>query len=312
VSATVLEVRGARVRFGRVEALRGLDLELRSGEWVALLGPNGAGKSTLMRAVAGLVALDEGAIETAASGDVSGGALSRGLQGCRRPGFVPQEIALYDDLTTAENLDVFGRMVGLRRAALRERTSWALSWTGLEERRDSRVETLSGGMRRRLNIACGVLHSPALVLLDEPTVGVDPRGRDRIRAMLAGLRDQGTTLLQSTHQFAEVESVCDRVVIIDAGRVVAEGTPTELSERVHGGPRAFRMQLDRSVDPSVAHDGCRVDGAAIVGHLHDVERELTALMSRVGASGARVRDLHLESPGLEAVFAALTGRELRE
>lgn len=300
---TALRVRDAQKRFGSTVALDRLSLEVAGGEWVALLGPNGAGKTTLMRSISGLTRLDGGSIEV----------LGTPIDGPGRGellGVVPQEIALYDEMTATENLEVFGRMYALRGAALRERIGWALSWTGLERRRDDRVGGFSGGMKRRLNIAAGVLHDPRLVLLDEPTVGVDPQGRDRIREMLQGLRSAGTALVQSTHQFSEIESVCDRVVIVDHGRVIATGTTEELVARVADQERPFALRLDRPVD--LGDPRIELRGDQLHGRMRDVATELPALLARVAQAGATVRDLRVEAPGIEAVFTRLTGRELRE
>jgi ABC-2 type transport system ATP-binding protein len=226
----VLEIRDAWKSYGDVPALAGAALELRQGELLGLLGPNGAGKTTLVRAVAGRVRLDRGRVELAGGRD--------------RLGVVPQEIAVYPLLTAAENLRAFGSLHGLLGKDLDERVRWALDWTGLGERPGEPVKQFSGGMRRRLNIACGVLHRPAVVLLDEPTVGVDPQSRERIYQMLDGLRSEGASLLLTTHYLEEVEARCDRVVIIDHGKSVAAGTPAELVERVLGPARPDAGNLE--------------------------------------------------------------------
>lgn len=298
---------GARKAYGPVRALDGLDLTVAAGEWVALLGPNGAGKTTLMGAVAGLVELDGGRLtmlgETVAS---------RGESEARhRLGYVPQEIALYPSLTARENLDVFGRLHGLGGRELSERIRWALGWTRLEERSGGLVGTFSGGMTRRLNIACGVLHRPRLVLLDEPTVGVDPQGRRRIWEMLDALRQTGVALLQSTHQIDEIESICDRVVIVDHGRRIADGTVDELLAESHK-VRTVRLTLDREAVGLELANGFRVEGSEIHGTIHDVGGELRELLGRLDRAGCIVRDLRVTAPGLEEVFTHLTGRELRE
>jgi len=308
---TSLEVEGAIKSYGATRALDGLGLRLEEGEWVALLGPNGAGKTTLLGAVAGLVALDDGTVE------VLGERLDP-----RRPrahealGLVPQELALYGALTARENLAAFGRLHGVRGRELRRRIGWALGWTRLADRADEPVERFSGGMKRRLNVACGVLHRPRVVLLDEPTVGVDPQSRHRIREMLEELRRAGSTLLQSTHQLGEIESICDRVLIVDHGRILADGTVEELVERTLGSDRSVRVVLDRpaadlATDLALGN-GFRVSGAEVTGTVHDVAGELEALLGAVRAAGLRLRDLRVTAPGLEEVFTHLTGRELRE
>jgi ABC-2 type transport system ATP-binding protein len=292
----VLEVHGARKRFDDVTALAGIDLSIDRRAWVGLLGPNGAGKTTLVRAIAGRVRLDSGSIALA----------GRGL------GLAPQENALYPFMTARENLDVFGRLHGLHGPALRERVDWALAWTGLAERADDRTEGYSGGMKRRLNLACAVLHRPDLVLLDEPTTGVDPQSRERIFGMLAELRRDGTSLLHTTHQLGEAEDVCDRIVIIDRGRIVAQGTPDELVARTLGRAREVVITLDRAPDGRPLPDGVAAAGRTLRAGLADLAVELPALLGRLHAAGYGVDDVRVVRADLQAVFLHLTGRELRE
>jgi len=288
----VLTVSGAEKRFGGTLALAGVDLTLREGEWLALLGPNGAGKTTLVRAVAGRVRLDGGAI-TLRGHRLDGGAATEEARS--RLGLVPQENALYPLLTAEENLRSFGRLAGLAGRDLRERVAWALDWTGLADRAREPVKRYSGGMKRRLNLACGVLHRPPVLLLDEPTVGVDPQSRERIREMLAELHADGASILLTTHQLDEAQQVAERIVIIDHGAVIASGTFEELlAETV--GPR--RRVIVRTAGGEV------IDRAVA-----DVARELPALLA---AAGGEIEDLRVEAPSLQAVFLHLTGRELRE
>lgn len=313
----VLQVAGARKRFGAkgpgggVLALDGVDLALRQGEWVGLLGPNGAGKTTLVRAIAGRVRLDEGRI-TLLGRDLGANGSDQGDQGRARLGIVPQEIALYGLLTPVENLRTFGALYGLRGGDLRERIEWAMAWTGLEDRAHARVATFSGGMKRRLNIACAVLHRPEVVLLDEPTVGVDPQSRERIWEMLAGLRAAGASLMLTTHQLDEAQRVCDRIIIIDHGRVIADGRLDELVARTVGPGRRVRLTLDREADAAMLGAERDGDGRTLVWRVSDVAAELAAALDRVRAVGYAVEDVHVEAPSLHAVFIHLTGRELRE
>ena len=297
-SAPILELRSARKRFGDVVALAGVDLTLRPGEWVGLLGPNGAGKTTLVRAIAGRIRLDEGTVTMAGTP--------------RRLGLVPQDVALYPFMTARENLEVFGRLYGLESATLRDRADWALGWTGLRERAADRVSGFSGGMKRRLNLACAVLHRPALVLLDEPTTGVDPQSRERIFAMLAELRRDGASLLHTTHQIGEAEGVCDRIVVIDRGHLVAEGTPDELVERTLGRARDVVLTLDRVPDACGLPEGVARDGRTLRAAIDDLATELPRLLGHLHAAGYRVDDVRVVRPDLQAVFLHLTGRELRE
>ncbi len=300
-----LAVYSAEKRFGDIVALAGVSLALEEGELLALLGPNGAGKTTLVRAISGRVRLDAGRVELAGRPAHEPGA--RDILGV-----VPQEVALYDMLTPRENLALFGRLQGLGGRALEESVGWALRWTGLESRARHLVKTFSGGMKRRLNIAAGVLHRPQVVLLDEPTVGVDPQSRERIYEMLDELRRQGTSLLLTTHQLDEAESRCDRIVILDHGKVVGEGTLPELVSRLFGGRRTVTLTLDRVPTSPLPGLEFKPGGRSGTALLADAVEELPALLARVRACGLEVEDLALHRPGLGEVFLALTGRELRE
>jgi ABC-2 type transport system ATP-binding protein len=302
---TLLRIEGARKRFGETKALDGLSLELGAGELLGLLGPNGAGKTTLVRSISGRVALDEGVL-TLFGTRIAGSGRRDGL------GVVPQEVAVYPLLTARENLEVFGRLQGLAGAALNERVHWALEWTGLGDRAGEPVKVFSGGMKRRLNIACGVLPNPRVVLLDEPTVGVDPQSRERIYDMLESLRRGGTALLLTTHQLEEAEARCTRLVIVDHGRLIAEGTPAGIVRATLGAGREVLVTLDRA--PAKPIDGLVADGdaARLRGALDDGDTALEALLQRIAAAGGHVVDLAIHRPSLQSVFLQLTGRELRE
>ena len=231
--------------------------------------------------------------------------------GRQKLGFVPQEMALYPDLTAKENLQAFGRFHGLRSGELREAVDRALAWTGLSDRAGDLTKDFSGGMKRRVNIACGVLHRPRVLLLDEPTVGVDPQSRERIFEMLDELQRHGTSILLTTHQLDEAEELCDRIVIIDHGRMIAEGTLAELIQGTVGFNRRVTLEMAGSV-PEL--DGLRRsdDGRGLVAEVADVALELPELLSRVREAGGQVSDLEVKAPSLHAVFIHLTGRELRE
>ena len=288
---TVLQVIDAKKRFGATTALDGASFDLRHGELLALLGPNGAGKTTLIRAVAGRVRLDGGRVRLF-DRDIAAGHTPPEL------GIVPQEIALYGLLTARENLEIFGRLQGLAGAALKESVDWALERTALADRQNDRVKSFSGGMKRRLNIACGIVHQPRVVLLDEPTVGVDPQSRDRIYETLAELAGSGVSMLLTTHHLEEAEARCARTVIIDHGRVIAAGTLPELVDRTVGKDRLVTLRLS--------------DGQVETARLRDVAADLPPLLERVRASGRLVDDVEVRGPSLQSVFIHLTGRELRE
>ena len=311
---SVLSVVDARKTFGAVKALEGASLELREGELLALLGPNGAGKTTLIRAIAGRVRLDSGEIRV----------FDRPVTEGQTPpqlGIVPQEIALYPLMTARENLQVFGRLQGLSVGDLARQVDWALESTGLKDRADEPIRQFSGGMRRRLNIACGVLHKPRIVLLDEPTVGVDPQSRDRIYDVLAELTARGVSLLLTTHHLEEAEARCSRTVIIDHGRVIAAGTLGELVDKTVGRYRLVTLRLDAAAGHAAAAEiirGARTiesdpgDPRVLRARMRDVAIELPPLLERVRQVGRSVDDVEVKGPSLQSVFIHLTGRELRE
>jgi len=302
----VLTVTGARKKFGAVVALDGATLALREGELLALLGPNGAGKTTLIRAISGRVLLDGGEIRL----------FGTPLTTRRTPpelGIVPQELAVYPLLTARENLEAFGRLQGLSSSEVGERVKWALTATALEDRANEPVKGFSGGMKRRLNIACGVLHRPRVVLLDEPTVGVDPQSRERIYDMLTDLTKAGVSLLLTTHHLEEAEARCSRTVIIDHGKVIAAGTLPELVDQTVGRHRILTLRVDAPV--AAVPPGVEVatdDARTLRARVTNVARDLPALLGALSAQGREVEDVEVRGPSLQSVFIHLTGRELRE
>jgi ABC-2 type transport system ATP-binding protein len=302
----VLAVTGARKKFANVVALDGATLSLREGELLALLGPNGAGKTTLIRAISGRVQLDAGEILL----------FGKPLKGAKTPpelGIVPQELAIYPSLTARENLEAFGRLQGLSSGDVAAQVKWALATTALEDRADEPVKGFSGGMKRRLNIACGVLHRPRVVLLDEPTVGVDPQSRERIYDMLTELTKAGVSLLLTTHHLEEAEARCTRTVIIDHGKVIAAGTMSELVDQTVGRHRIVTLRVDApiaGVPPGVSVSA--EDPRVLRARVTNVARELPPLLTAISAQGREVEDVEVRGPSLQSVFIHLTGRELRE
>jgi ABC-2 type transport system ATP-binding protein len=295
-------------RFGAVQALAGASFSLGRGELLGLLGPNGAGKTTLIRAIAGRLPLDGGGIS------LYGEPVRRGRS---RPevGVVPQELGIYPLLTARENLEIFGRLYGVSPRALAGRVDWALAWSGLADRASEPTRRFSGGMRRRLNIACSLVHEPSVVLLDEPTVGVDPQSRERIYEMLAALRSAGVSILLTTHHLEEAELRCDRIVIIDQGRTVASGTVAELLQASGGGGRTLRLSLAQPLAEGAAlPENAFVDDdrRTLTAHVDQVGRDVPALLAALTAAGADVSDMALAGASLQDAFIALTGRELRE
>jgi ABC-2 type transport system ATP-binding protein len=304
----VLTITGAHKSFGTVVALAGATFELHEGELLALLGPNGAGKTTLIRAITGRVRLDGGEVRV----------FDRLVQGGQTPseiGIVPQEVAVYPLMTARENLQAFGSLHGLAGLSLTQQVDWALRRTGLTDRAAEPIRQFSGGMRRRLNIACGILHRPRIVLLDEPTVGVDPQSRDHIYDVLGELRADGISLLLTTHHLEEAEARCSRTVIIDHGKVIASGTLPELVDRTVGRHRLVTLRTDAPVAGGTLPTAVETDAAdprVLRARLSDVALELPPLLARLHAAGRAVEDVDVRGPSLQAVFIHLTGRELRE
>jgi ABC-2 type transport system ATP-binding protein len=303
-----LAVTDARKRYGAIEALAGAGFEVRPRELVGLLGPNGAGKTTLIKAIAGRLALDAGAIHL----------FGRGVrQQDPRPelGVVPQELAIYPLLSARENLEIFGALYGVTGQTLRDRVDWALRWSDLRDRANEPTKRFSGGMKRRLNIACSLLHQPVLVLLDEPTVGVDPQSRERIYEMLAELQNSGVSMVLTTHQLEEAERRCQRVVIIDRGRTVASGTVAELVQQALGSGRTLRVTLGRPLDAGVALpadvmlDDSRREARV---PLRAVGPDVASILALLDRAGAHVEDLAITGATLQDVFIKLTGRDLRD
>lgn len=298
-------VESVNKRFGDNHALRGMSFHVNIGERLALLGPNGAGKTTLIRTLCGRTRPDSGRI-------LLFGKSIREPNVLQELGVVPQELAIYLDLTTRQNLECFGKLHALRGKQLKERVNWALEWIGLADRADELVKNFSGGMKRRVNIACGVLHKPRILLLDEPTVGVDPQSRQRIFDMLDELHSIGTSIVLTTHHLDEAESRCDRIVIVDHGLVVADGTLEELMDQTVGSKRQVFLEIEGVL--VVSPPGLRWDSKhnRFVITVENIAEELPSVLTRIQRSGGIVKDLVVHQPNLHDVFLHLTGKELRE
>jgi ABC-2 type transport system ATP-binding protein len=303
-----LEVTGAVKRFGTVTALDGVTFSVRRGELLGLLGPNGAGKTTMIKAIAGRVGLDAGTVR------VFGREMAR-KDDRTAIGVVPQELAIYKLLTARENLEVFGTLYGVPAAKVRDRVAWALAWAGLEDRADESIKSFSGGMQRRLNIACGLLHDPKLVLLDEPTAGVDPQSRERIYEMLDALAREGVSVVLTTHHLEEAESRCERILIIDHGKIVASGTVAELIGQSRAGARLLTIRLAQPLSAAATlpegwstDEDSRLVRAAVV----NVGRDVPERVRQLTTMGLSIDDMTMAGASLQDVFIALTGRELRE
>jgi ABC-2 type transport system ATP-binding protein len=309
-----LSVQGLQKRFGERVAVDGISFAIKPGEIYGLLGPNGAGKTTSISMIAGILARDAGEVE------INGLDIDAGPPARAQIGIVPQAITLYLDLTARENLYFWGRMYDLGGDGLRHAVEQALQAVGLTKRAEDVVSTYSGGMQRRLNLACGILHQPKLLILDEPTVGVDPQSRSAIFELVERLRDEGTAILYTTHYMEEAERLCARIGIIDTGKLIAEGTRAALVADLG---REVRVEiglehnegLERSVSAVTGLEG--VHSATVVAErLHVFADEgahrLPTLLTALLNAGLVVASVEVVEPSLEDVFLRLTGRMLRD
>src|ERR1017187_5347114 len=284
VAVLPLEVDSLVKHFGRVVGVNGISLNLRNGECLGLLGPNGAGKSTLIRAIVGRVIPDAGRIEV--FGAAAGSAAARAALG-----WVPQDLALYPRLSATENLRAFGSYYGLTGRKLDEAVAWCLDWAALQDRAGELTRNLSGGMKRRLNMAAGLIHQPRLVLMDEPTVGVDPQSRNRIFEMIGKLRGEGMSLIYTTHYMEEAERLCDRIAIVDHGKVIALGTSDALVRNSFGSRNQVIARFDGPPADLAAwvarHAGRLTDSTAEFTIEHPTQ--IAVLLESASAAAARTR-----------------------
>jgi ABC-2 type transport system ATP-binding protein len=325
----LLVAEGLRRSFGTRVAVDGIGFHIDPGETYGLLGPNGSGKTTTISMIAGILRPDAGTVT------VAGRALTTAASEVKAAiGLVPQDVALYDDLSAVENLRFFGRLQGLSGRTLANRIDAVLDVVGLAERGRDRIEEYSGGMKRRANIAAGLLHQPRLLILDEPTVGVDPQSRNQILESIETLGGEGLAVLYTTHYMEEAERLCQRIGILDQGRLIAEGTRRELVASIGehdvigivlgpdgldsldaaagagggGGRRAFVQQC-RAL-PGVAD--LRIADGRVEVAVDRADRVLPGVIGAASASGVPVTAVTVTEPNLEAVFLRLTGRALRD
>jgi len=308
-----IEVLNLHKSFGDAKAVRGVDFTVQQGEIYSLLGPNGAGKTTTILMLSCLLRPDEG------DARVMGHSIKSEQMGVKSAlGVVPQEIALYEDLSARENLTFWGKMYGLRGGKLKARVDEVLDVIGLQERAKERVAKYSGGMKRRVNIGVALLHKPKVIYMDEPTVGIDPQSRRNILDSVIALKEEGMTVLYTTHYMEEAQELSDHIGIMDHGKMIANGTHDELVKLVGG---QTRINLTLSVPASVVLDEWRaVEGVSQVSAenglvtvlVDDSNIVLPRLFDVTNRHSARITSVDILEPNLEAVFLHLTGRALRD
>jgi ABC-2 type transport system ATP-binding protein len=309
----ILKIEKLNKKFADVAAVDGISLEIDEGEIFGLLGPNGAGKSTVINIICGLLDPDAGSVEFLGR-DIK----KNPAQAKRNIGMVPQDIAIYEDLTAYENVAFFASLYGLRGSQLKERAWEALAFTGLADKAGSFPSGFSGGMKRRLNIACAIAHRPRLIIMDEPTVGIDPQSRNHILQSVRKLNEMGSTIIYTSHYMEEVEEICTGIAIVDHGKVIAEGTREELTAIVTDA-RSVSITLDSTAGVSVEHlramagvlsvekegDRVTVNSSTDVNNLDKIILYFTG-------RDIPIKNIEAKTPDLETVFLALTGRKLRD
>ena len=323
----MIEVEQLRKSYGELTAVDGVTFTARPGEIFGLLGPNGAGKTTTIGCISGLLTPTAGRVSVMGHDVVRDGRRARQVIGV-----APQEIALYEELSAIENLSYWGGAQGMRNPLLKERARKVLEVTGLQDRANEPVKRFSGGMKRRLNFACAIVHTPKVLLLDEPTVGVDPQSRVRLLELVRAEAHAGTCVLYTTHYMEEAETLCDRLAIVDRGRIIAGGTLTELRSMVaerdllrltgnfaalastNGGPDATRQAAGAKAALASIDDIqiVQAEPDLLMLSVSDASAKLSAIFAALAAAGGEVRGTPLTQPSLESLFIKLTGKELRE
>ncbi|WP_029452196.1 ABC transporter ATP-binding protein [Clostridium algidicarnis] len=309
----IVQVENLIKRYNNMLAIDNLSLDIREGDIFGLLGPNGAGKTTLINSMLGLTKVDSGSIKIFGK-DIK----DHEMYVKKNIGIVPQEIALYQDLTAYENLMFFGRLYGLRGEKLKEAVESAFEFTAIEGRKNEIVKQYSGGMQRRLNIACAIVHKPKLVIMDEPTVGIDPQSRNQILNSIKMLRDNGATIIYTSHYMEEVESICNDVAIIDKGRVIAKGSKEELKDFVYTEEKiiirvsAVSFTLVNNIKAIKGIKECEVEENLLNITSEKNKVGISSILTIIEQSGVEILSVNIEKPTLESVFITLTGRKIRD
>jgi ABC-2 type transport system ATP-binding protein len=309
----VVKIAELTKKFGDVTAVDNISLEIEEGEIFGLLGPNGAGKSTAINIMCGLLSANKGNISILGKDTVK-----EANQTKRNTGVVPQDIAIYEDLTAIENVRFFAGLYGLKGIELKERSEEALEFVGLNDRAKSYPKEFSGGMKRRLNIACAIAHRPKLIIMDEPTVGIDPQSRNHILQSVKKLNGMGCTIIYTSHYMEEVEEICTRIAIMDHGKIIAEGTKEEL-QAIITNTNSIWITVDSFAD--IKEDGLRkINGVLSLETDENIIKinsakevnNLDKIILHFTMNSIPIKNLESRTPDLETVFLTLTGRKLRD
>lgn len=309
----IIKITNLSKKYGSNIAVDNISLNINEGEIFGLLGPNGAGKSTTINSICGLLKTNQG--EVVIDGINMG---ENSLEGKKRLGLVPQEIAIFENLTARENIEFFGKLAGLRGSLLKERVDEALEFVGLSDNAKNMPRGYSGGMKRRLNIACAIAHHPKIIILDEPTVGIDPQSRNHILDSVRKLNKMGSTIIYTTHYMEEAESLCSRIAIMDHGRLIADGNREELKKLVHEEEKIIIEGSDISfntlseIKAIKAIKDARLNESRLEIITSNTQLVLQDILFILSKNGVRVKGIEVVEPDLETVFLALTGRKLRD
>jgi ABC-2 type transport system ATP-binding protein len=297
--------------YGNIHALKGISLNIEKGEFFGLLGPNGAGKTTCLNILSTLINADQGNIE------IRGRDTRQDPEFCKQSiGFVPQEISLYEDLSAWENLMFWRGLYGVSKAKLKEKALEVLGMMGLNDRKDHKIKYYSGGMKRRINIACALLHSPPIIFMDEPTVGIDPQSRNFIYEFLKALSESGLTIIYTTHYMQEVELLCNRIGIIDDGEIISRGSLAELQKKHSKGELIYVQFQDKApfekLRKELSYEIHQEGTDGLVFKVNDSGESLTSIIEHCNNGSHKVRNLEIRKPNLETIFLSLTGKKLRD
>ncbi|MBU3176808.1 ABC transporter ATP-binding protein [Clostridium estertheticum] len=309
----VVTVKNLEKSYTTRKAVNGIDFVVRKGEILGLLGPNGAGKSTIINILATILSPDNGEIS------ILGHDLKKDVKPIKLEiGIVPQDLAIYEEITAEQNVSFFASLYKLKGENLKHHVKEALELVGLYDKKDEKPKSFSGGMKRRLNIACGIAHQPKLIIMDEPTVGIDPQSRNHILQSIKILKKRGATVIYSTHYMEEVEEICDRIIIMDNGKVIAQGTKEELKQKVND-EITYSFCVD-NLNKISTKEFYLIDGVTkvkisqnIIGiTIENSKDNINEIISVITLKGCKIESLDSKKASLETVFLELTGRNLRD